>query len=310
MPSRSTWSQSGATAHPAAIPSPDSTMQPSMTPSPSARAACAILIASRIPPDFASLMLIPCAISRAGGDVRERVAVLVDVDREWRRGAEAPRRPGRRRGAAARVLDAELGELRDRVERLVERPPLVHVDLRGSVGHRADGADALDVEPVAPAELQLQPPEARRGALRAARHVVRVAEPDRPRGRRAAAGQAEQPVDRDAEQLALKVVQGRVERRLRRLLARDLGEPCADLLERERVVAESAAVRSTKASADSGRLAVALDRRRLAPALDDPSCSIATWTTSAQSLRLAADHERLREVQPDDLGADFHRPRD
>ena len=48
---------------PAAMPSPDSTMQPSITPSPSARAACAIRTASRIPPDFASLIVIPCAIS-------------------------------------------------------------------------------------------------------------------------------------------------------------------------------------------------------------------------------------------------------
>ena len=48
---------------PAAMPRPDSTMQPSITPSPSARAACAIRTASRIPPDFASLMLIPCARS-------------------------------------------------------------------------------------------------------------------------------------------------------------------------------------------------------------------------------------------------------
>ena len=64
LPSRSTWSQSGATTQPAAIPRPDSIMHPSITPSPSARAACAIRIASRIPPDFASLMLMPCATSR------------------------------------------------------------------------------------------------------------------------------------------------------------------------------------------------------------------------------------------------------
>ena len=38
-------------------------MQPSMQPSPSARAACTIRAPSRIPPDFASLTLIPCARS-------------------------------------------------------------------------------------------------------------------------------------------------------------------------------------------------------------------------------------------------------
>ena len=44
-------------------PEPDSTMQPSITPRPSARAACTIRTDSRIPPAFASLMLIPCARS-------------------------------------------------------------------------------------------------------------------------------------------------------------------------------------------------------------------------------------------------------
>ena len=52
----------------------------------------------------------------------------------------------------------------------------------------------VEVEPVAAAELQLQAPEAaRRGGLGAPRHVVGVAEPDRPGGRRPAAAQAEQP---------------------------------------------------------------------------------------------------------------------
>ena len=48
---------------PAAMPRPDSTMQPSMQPSPSARAACTMRTASRMPPDFASFTLIPCARS-------------------------------------------------------------------------------------------------------------------------------------------------------------------------------------------------------------------------------------------------------
>ena len=102
FPSRSTWSQRLAIAAPAAMPSPDSTMQPSMTPSPSARAACAIRTASRIPPDLASLMLTPWARSAHVGDVRERVAVLVDVDRDRRAGASALRRPDRPPAAAAR----------------------------------------------------------------------------------------------------------------------------------------------------------------------------------------------------------------
>ena len=49
------------TARPGAMPSSDSIMQPSMTPSPSARAACTMRTASRMPPDLASLMMIPSA---------------------------------------------------------------------------------------------------------------------------------------------------------------------------------------------------------------------------------------------------------
>src|SRR5205814_8994473 len=61
FPSRSTWSKRDATWAAAELPRPDSTMQPSMHPSPSARDAWTIRTASRIPPDFASLTLIPCA---------------------------------------------------------------------------------------------------------------------------------------------------------------------------------------------------------------------------------------------------------
>ena len=52
-------------------------------------------------------------------------------------------------------------------------------------------------------------------------------------------GRPEQPPDRDAEELALQVVQRAVERRPRRVLARR--QPRLDLLERERVVAEQRA---------------------------------------------------------------------
>src|SRR6185369_6439900 len=129
------------------------------------------------------------------------------------------------------VLDAERGELADGVECLVDGPPLVDVDRQREIGHRPNGADALYVEPVAAAELELEPPEARRGVRRAARHVVRVAEPHRPRRRRADARNPENPVDGRSEQLALQVVQRRVERAFRRLLASDLPESRADLLE-------------------------------------------------------------------------------
>ena len=96
-------------------------------------------------------------------------------------------------------------------------------------------------------------------------------------------GQPEQAVDGNAEQLALEVVERCVERALRRLLALDVAEPRADLLERERIVADEVAVVLDERERGLRGLAVALDRRRLAPPLDCPSCAIVTWTTSAQS---------------------------
>ena len=107
--------------------------------------------------------------------------------------------------------------------------------------------------------------ESRRGLVRAPGHVVGIAEPDRPRGRRAAARQPEEPVDRNAEQLPLQVVQRRVERALRRLLAVERRESRADLLERERIVADEVAVLLDERERRLGGLAVALDRRRFAP---------------------------------------------
>ena len=63
----------------------------------------------------------------AGRHVGRDVAVLVDVDRE-RRALLERRAAGVAGGQRLlAVLDAELRELRQRVERLVERPPFVHV---------------------------------------------------------------------------------------------------------------------------------------------------------------------------------------
>jgi len=68
----------------------------------------------------------------------------------------------------------------------------------------------------------------------------RVAEPDRPRGRRSGAPEAEQLVDRLPRQLALEVVEGVVDRSARRLLTRR--EAVGDLVEPKRIVAEIDAV--------------------------------------------------------------------
>src|SRR5436305_1995354 len=83
------------------------------------------------------------------------------------------------------------------------------------------------------AELELQPLEAAPHLLRAACHIVRFAEPDRPARRRPEARQTQQAVHRLADELALQVVQRRVERRARGELA--LRQPRHDLLEREGV---------------------------------------------------------------------------
>ena len=96
-----------------------------------------------------------------------------------------------------------------------------------------------------------------------------------------------------------------VECRLRRLLARNGREPLADVLERERVVADERAVLVDELHGRRRRLAVAVDRRRLAVAghalvrqrdMDDVrivGC-------------LARDDERLRELQTDDPCLDLH----
>ena len=81
-------------------------------------------------------------------------------------------------------------------------------------------------------------------------------------------GQAEEAVHGNAEELPLEVVQRRVERALRRLLAVERREPVADLLERERVVADEVAVALDERERRRRGLAVALDRRRLSPPLD------------------------------------------
>ena len=242
---------------------------------------------------------------RAGRDIGERVAVLVDVDRDRRARLElAPGLVAGRQRLLA-VLDPELGELRDRVERLLQRPPLVDVDLQRELGHAAHRAHALDVETVASSELQLEAPERGRGLLRASRHVVGVAEPDRPRGRRTGARKPEQAERRDSEELPLEVVERGVERRLRRLLARDRSQPRADLLERERVVAEQPGVLFHERERRLGGLVVALDRRTLAAAGHALVAQRHLHDVRVVG-RLARDDERLGQLQPDDARLDLH----
>jgi hypothetical protein len=193
------------------------------------------------------------------------MAVLVDVDRNRR----APLQHGPALISCGHrllaVLDAELGQRGKRIECLVEAPRLVDVHLQREVtGDAANRPHPLDVEPVSPAELELEPPEATESLLGPARHVVGIAQPDRPARRRPGAAQPEQPPDRLAEQLPLQVVKSRVDGGPRRELAR--GQPLQHVLERERIVPDGPGVLLDVCPGRLDRLAVAVDRLRLAEA--------------------------------------------
>ena len=139
--------------------------------------------------------------------------------------------------------------------------------------------------------------------LGAAGHVVWIAEPHRPARRRAAAAEPEQPPDGLAEQLALEIVQRRVERRPRGELARR--HPLHHVLERERIVSEQLAVLLDVRQRRGDRLAVAVDGLRLAetgdsgvPQLDDDDVLAVA--------RATGDDERLRQLERDGPGGDVH----
>ena len=109
----------------------------------------------------------------------------------------------------------------------------------------------------------------------------------------------------DAEQLALEVVERRVERRLRRLLALDGSEPGADLLEREGIVTDEVAVLGDEREGGLRGLGVALDRSCLAA--PDLTVVIDRHMDDVRPVRrLATDDERLRQLETDDLGAHLH----
>ena len=234
-----------------------------------------------------------------------RVAVLVDVDRERRAGLQLG--PGRVAGGQGllAVLDAELAQLRQRLERLVERPVLVHVHLERNVGDAAHRADALDVLAVTGAELELEALEAAFDALGAAGHVVRVAEPHGPGGRRARPREAEQAPDGNPEQLPAEVVQGTVDRGLRRVLPGPLREPGVDLLQRKGIVAEQLACAFEEGECGLRALLVALDRCGLAVA--DVTVVLELDVDDVGLVfRVARDRERLGEPEGHDASAELH----
>ena len=173
----------------------------------------------------------------ARGDVRKRVAVLVDVDRDRRAPFSFAPSASPAGSGCSQYCDAELCELRQRVERLVERPRLVDVHLQRHVAATPRTARTRSTSrPSRPPSFSLS------RLKRSARPSPRGAPCRRDRrarsssssaGRRAAGRAAG---TRAPHELPLEVVQRCVDRRARRELA--LREARHDLLERERVVAE------------------------------------------------------------------------
>src|SRR5829696_2542213 len=236
----------------------------------------------------------------ARGDVGERVAVLVDVDRNGR--TRLQRRalgiPGGQ--GLLGVLDRKL---REELERLVERPVLVDVDLERDARRRAHRPHALQVEPVAASELQLQAAEPTPlGGLGALRHRVGVAEPHGPRRRRAGATQPEEPPHREPRELPLEVVQRAVDRRTRCVLTRR--KAIADLVERPRVVPQLHVAQPCERRLR--RLLVTRDRGRLSEA-GDVAVPDLDLDDLRLVLRLARDHERLGEPKRRDPRLELHR---
>ena len=126
-------------------------------------------------------------------DVRERAAVLVDVDRGRRSGASARARRGRRPGAAARSTRARIcGSSSSASSKL--QYSLTSACSGSSVAARTARTRARS-SPSRPPSFSLSRLNPRRvGSLGPSRHVVGIAEPHRPRGRRPLAPQPEQLV--------------------------------------------------------------------------------------------------------------------
>src|SRR4029077_1105014 len=126
-------------------------------------------------------------------------------------------------------------------------------------------------------------------------------EPDRPRRRRPGRPDAEQAVDRQPGQLALQVVQRRVDGRARRAIA--LRQLLVELVQRKRVVTQLDVLEPLECGLR--RLRVPLDRRRL-------SVSRRSVVRDRDLhhlglvLRAARDRERLGEAEGRLLSRQFH----
>ena len=242
---------------------------------------------------------------RARGDVGECVAVLVDVHGNRRRLLQLRAVRITRPQRLLAILDTQLRQPGQGVERLLERPVLVHVGLQRDVGDLAHRADPVDIQAVTASELQLQPAEApARVCLRGlCGHVARSGEPDRPRRRRPEPLEPEEAPDRLAHELPAEVVQRRVDRRARgELLVRQSPH---HLFERERVVAEVGRNGLHVGQRRRRGLVVTVDRRRL-PEAGHPVVADLDLDHVCRVLRPARDREGFGQLERDDPGADFH----
>ncbi len=266
--------------------------------SPRARAACAIRTASRMPPDLASLIVTPCARSAQAATSPSVMAVLVDVDRDGRAALQLGTVRVARRQRLLAVFERHLRAGSSSAS--VERPVLVDVDLKRQIGRGAHRLHALEVEPVAPAELQLQPPEAARSRPPRPGGPCRRGRRARPSTRSAARRAAARAACRPARRRAFPAGRGAPRRAQRAPPAR---RPAARL-------------RSRRAPRDRRRARPSPARRapkrptrrsaRSAPPRRTPRGRRARTSTSTSSTSSCVAREitkRLRERQRDDPGA-------
>jgi hypothetical protein len=201
-------------------------------------------------------------------DVAQVVAAFVD-DHGWprRKLAQGPERVevGRGKGLL-HELHSELHQRRHQLAGGLERPALVGIHAQRG---RGDGPHGLEPRQVlGPSELELEC-AVRTGPPHPVARPLDAVDADRVgRGPRFRKEPQEAP-HRDAEPLADPVVQRRVDGRLGRGLTVHVLEPRANLLERERVVADQGRRRLREERGRRGdRLPAVVDGRRLAAADD------------------------------------------
>ena len=157
-----------------------STMQPSITFKPIARAVWIIASAPRMPPVFASFTLTPSMQPLSGGRSLATRAVFVGDDRDvdaLADRAQPVRIPGRN-GLLAK-FDLVPLHFAQRRDRLIDGPAFIGVDANRAAITRANRGDHLDVvRGRAPADLHFEDRILRR-FVDLAQHLVRLRDPDR-----------------------------------------------------------------------------------------------------------------------------------